>query len=59
MPPRERVNLVFIGTAGELDRVQLIVRDKEDCTHEVMTAITREKWVVSVGDRIEVQDDEP
>jgi hypothetical protein len=51
----EVVYLVLIGTGGELDRIALNVKDPDDCSREVLAAMTRERWVLSVGDRIEVQ----
>lgn len=50
------LNLVMIGSHGcELDRVEFKVRDPEHCEREVLATLTREKWILSVGDRIEVQ----
>lgn len=49
------VDLVLLGTGGELDRVPLKVNNPEDCAREVMAALVREKWVLSVGDRVEIQ----
>jgi hypothetical protein len=49
-----RVDLVLIGMGGELDRIPLEVNDPEGCEREVMAALSREKWVLSVGDRIAV-----
>jgi hypothetical protein len=50
------VYLVLVGSHGmDLDRVELSVQDKEDCGREVLAAVSRERWVLSVGDRIEVQ----
>lgn len=40
---------------GELDRVELTVNDPDDCAREVLAAMTRQHWVLSVGDRIELQ----
>jgi hypothetical protein len=52
-----KVDLVLRNaTSGELDRVELTVNDPEDCGREVMAALTRERWVLSVGDSIEVQE---
>lgn len=39
----------------ELDRVPLLVRNPEACGHEVLAAIADQKWILSVGDRIEIQ----
>lgn len=50
-----KVDLVLNNaTSGELDRVELEVRDPESCEREVMAALTRNNWVLCVGDRIEV-----
>jgi hypothetical protein len=51
----EVVYLVLMGTGGELDRVELSVNDRDDCAREVLAAMTRQRWVLSVGDRIELQ----
>lgn len=52
----ETVYLVLKGSHGmDLDRVELDVRDPQDCSREVLAAMARERWVLSVGDRIEVQ----
>ena len=52
----KEVDLVLLGTGGELDRVALKVNDPENCAREVMAALSREKWVLSVGDRVEIQE---
>jgi len=52
-----KVDLVLANaTSGELDRVELTVNDPESCEREVMAALSRQRWVLSVGDRIEVQE---
>lgn len=51
-----KVDLVLIGSGGELDRVEMNVADTEDCSREVLAALSRNRWVLSVGDRIEVQE---
>ena len=51
------VYLVMVGSHGmDLDRVELPVQDKNDCGREVLAAVARERWILSVGDRIEIQD---
>lgn len=40
----------------KLDTVEIKVQDPEDCSREVMAALSREKWVLSVGDRIELRE---
>lgn len=40
----------------KLDEVNVEVRDTEDCSREVLAALSREKWVLSVGDRIELKE---
>jgi len=51
-----KVDLVLANaTSGELDRVELTVNDPESCEREVMAALSRQRWVLSIGDRIEVQ----
>lgn len=53
----QTVNLVLVGSHGmDLDIVPLQVHDSEDCSREVLAAVTRERWVLSVGDRIEIRD---
>lgn len=49
-----KIDLVLVGRGGELDRVPLEVNDQDACEREVMAALSREKWVLSVGDRISV-----
>lgn len=49
------VQLVLIGPGGILDSIPLQVKDPEDCAREVLAAMTRAKWVLSVGDRVELQ----
>jgi hypothetical protein len=52
----QKVCLVLIGSHGtELDRVELNVKDPQDCAREVLAAMTRQRWVLSVGDRVEIQ----
>lgn len=51
----ETIHIVLLGMGGELDRLDIEVRDSEDCLREILAAITRESWVLSVGDRIEIQ----
>lgn len=52
----EVVYLVLMGSAGhELDRVEMPVRDKEDCARETLAMMVSQRWVLSVGDRIELQ----
>jgi hypothetical protein len=52
-----KVYLVLVGSHGmELDRVELNVKDPDDCAREVLAEMTRQRWVLSVGDRIEVQE---
>jgi hypothetical protein len=53
----ETVYLVLKGSHGmDLDRVEVSVNNPEDCAREVLAAVARERWVLSVGDRIEIQD---
>lgn len=49
------VYLVLIGMGGELDRVELSVKDPENCAREILAAMTRRHWVLSIGDRIEIK----
>ena len=49
------VYLVLLGMGGELDRVAIEVKDPDDCAREVLAAMTRQRWVLSVGDRVEIQ----
>lgn len=50
MQPME---LVLVNSAEcELDRVTITVNDPEDCSREVLAALTRHRWILSVGDRI-------
>lgn len=51
----EVVYLVLVGMGGVLDTIELQVRDPQDCSREVQAAMAREKWVLSVGDRVEVR----
>lgn len=52
-----KVDLVLVNsTSGELDRVEVNVNDPESCEREVLAALQRQRWVLSVGDRIEVQE---
>lgn len=52
----ETINVVLMGSmSGELDRVPVTVRDPENCAREVLAAMTRAHWVLSAGDRIEIQ----
>lgn len=44
------------ATSGELDKVNVEVKDTEDCSREVLAALSRERWVLSVGDRIEIRE---
>lgn len=54
------LDLVMVGSRGvELDRVSIKVRDPKDCAREVLAAMHREKWILSVGDRVEIQDPSP
>jgi hypothetical protein len=51
------IKIVLVGSHGEaLDTVDVEVKDCDSCSREVMAAIVREKWVLSVGDRIELHD---
>lgn len=51
------VQLALVNSVGtELDKVPLNVKDPSDCSREVMAALSREKWVLSVGDRVEVRE---
>jgi len=51
------LNLVMIGSHGaELDRVEFRAKNPEDCAREVLAVMHAEKWVLSVGDRIEIQE---
>lgn len=51
-----KIWLVLLGSADhELDRIELTVRNPEACGHEVLAAIAERKWILSVGDRIEIQ----
>lgn len=53
----QTVQLVLVNSADcELDKIDLRVKDPEDCSREVMAALSREKWVLSVGDRVEVRE---
>lgn len=53
----QTVNLVLVGSHGmDLDSVPLQVHDSENCSREVLAALPREKWVLSVGDRIEIRE---
>ena len=53
----EVVYLVLKGSHGmDLDRVELQVNDPSDCGREVLAAMARYKWVLSVGDRVEIQE---
>jgi hypothetical protein len=53
----ETVYLVLKGSHGmDFDRVEVSVNNPEDCAREVLAAVARERWVLSVGDRIEIQD---
>jgi hypothetical protein len=50
------VEVVLVNqTSGELDKISLRVKDDSDCTREVIPAITRAKWVLGTGDRIEIR----
>lgn len=52
-----KVDLVLLNSMGDpLDTVELDVRDPQNCEREVLAAVTRERWVLSVGDRIAIQD---
>lgn len=52
-----KIAVVLVDSHGlELDSVPLQVYDSENCSREVLAAITRERWVLSVGDRIEIRD---
>lgn len=51
------VQLALVNSVGtELDNINLNVKDPSDCSREVMAALSREKWVLSVGDRVEVRE---
>lgn len=53
----QTVQLVLVNSVGaELDKIDLRVKDPSDCSREVMAALSREKWVLSVGDRVEVRE---
>lgn len=50
------VKVAFVGSHGmDLDEVEVTVRNPDNCEREVLTAITRANWVMSVGDRIEIR----
>ena len=52
-----KIAVVLVGSHGmSLDSIPLTVHDSEDCSREVLAAVTREKWVLSVGDRIEIRE---
>lgn len=52
----QTVQLALVNSVGaELDKIDLRVKDPSDCSREVMAALSREKWVLSVGDRVEVR----
>lgn len=51
------VHMVLVNSfSGELDTVEVDVNDTEDCSREVLAALQRENWVLSVGDRIEIRE---
>lgn len=53
----QTVQLALVNSVGaELDSINLNVKDPSDCSREVMAALSREKWVLSVGDRVEVRE---
>jgi hypothetical protein len=43
---------------GVLDKVPLEVKDETNCEREVMAELARQRWVLSVGDRIEIRDND-
>jgi hypothetical protein len=51
-----RIEVALVNeTSGELDKIPLEVKDDSDCAREVIPAITRAKWVLGTGDRIEIR----
>lgn len=55
-----KVDLVLLNSTGDrLDSVVLNVSDEQACEREVMAALSRERWVLSVGDHIAVQEHVP
>jgi hypothetical protein len=50
-----KVQVALVGTGGDLDCVLLEVKDDSDCAREVIAAVTRERWVLASGDRIEIR----
>lgn len=49
------VVMALVNSADcKLDEVNIEVRDPEDCSREVLAALTRERWVLSVGDRVQL-----
>ncbi len=54
----QTVKLAFVGSHGsDLDEVEITVRRPADCAREVLAAIAHHKWVLAVGDRIEIRSD--
>lgn len=52
-----KIAVVLVGSHGmSLDSIPLDVRDNTNCEREVLAAVTRERWVLSVGDRIEIRE---
>lgn len=53
----EKIYVVLIGSHGmELDRIEVSVADTANCGKEVSEAIHTARWVLSIGDRVEVQE---
>ncbi len=50
------IHLVMFGSHGlELDRIEVQVKNPDRCEREVLAAMSRARWVLSVGDRVEIQ----
>lgn len=50
-----RIEVALVNeTSGEIDRVSIEVKDDSDCAREVIPAVTRAKWILRTGDRIEI-----
>jgi hypothetical protein len=51
------LRLLLLGSHGMvIDNIELEVRDESSCEREVLAAVTRERWCLSVGDRIEIRE---
>ncbi len=51
-----KVHVVLLSALGtEFDRVEITVRDSDNCAREVIATIVREGWCMAVGDRVELQ----